>query len=61
MQYNRCNHCDLYDKKDIIPFDKIEEFIRKNNGSSLNTSAHSFTNLNKSVSISHTSPFAPLP
>ena len=24
------NHIDLYDKKDIIPFDKIEEFIRKN-------------------------------
>ena len=23
-------HCDLYDQKDIIPFDKIEEFIRKN-------------------------------
>jgi len=23
-------HTDLYDKKDIIPFDKIEEFIRKN-------------------------------
>ena len=22
--------CDLYDQKDIIPFDKIEEFIRKN-------------------------------
>ena len=24
------SHCDLYDQKDIIPFDKIEEFIRKN-------------------------------
>ena len=24
------NHIDLYDKKDIIPFDEIEEFIRKN-------------------------------
>ena len=23
-------HCDLYDQKDIIPFDKIEAFIRKN-------------------------------
>ena len=23
-------HCDLYDQKNIIPFDKIEEFIRKN-------------------------------
>ena len=23
------SHCDLYDQKDIIPFDKIEEFIRK--------------------------------
>ena len=23
-------HCDLYDQKDIIPFDEIEEFIRKN-------------------------------
>ena len=24
------SHCDLYDQKDIIPFDRIEEFIRKN-------------------------------
>ena len=24
------SHCDLYDQKDIIPFDKMEEFIRKN-------------------------------
>jgi hypothetical protein len=24
------SHCDLYDQKNIIPFDKIEEFIRKN-------------------------------
>ncbi len=24
------SHTDLYDKKEIIPFDKIEEFIRKN-------------------------------
>lgn len=23
------SHCDLYDQKDIIPFDKIEEFLRK--------------------------------
>ena len=23
------NHIDLYDRKDIIPFDKIEEFIKK--------------------------------
>jgi len=23
-------HCDLYDQKDIIPFDKIEDFLRKN-------------------------------
>ena len=23
-------HTDLYDRKDIIPFDKIEDFIRKN-------------------------------
>ena len=23
-------HCDLYDQKDIIPFDKIESFIRNN-------------------------------
>ena len=23
------SHCDLYDRKDIIPFDKIEEFLRK--------------------------------
>lgn len=23
-------HCDLYDQKDIIPFDEIEEFINKN-------------------------------
>ena len=24
------SHCDLYDQKDIIPFDKIEKFIRNN-------------------------------
>ena len=24
------SHCDLYDQKDIIPFDKIENFIREN-------------------------------
>ena len=24
------SHCDLYDQKDIIPFDKIESFIREN-------------------------------
>ena len=24
------SHCDLYDQKDIIPFDKIEKFIRDN-------------------------------
>jgi fermentation-respiration switch protein FrsA (DUF1100 family) len=23
-------HTDLYDRKDIIPFDKIEEFFKKN-------------------------------
>ena len=23
-------HTDLYDKKDVIPFDKIEEFINTN-------------------------------
>ena len=23
-------HTDLYDRKDIIPFDKIEDFFRKN-------------------------------
>lgn len=24
------SHCDLYDQKDIIPFDKIETFIKEN-------------------------------
>ena len=24
------SHCDLYDQKDIIPFDKIESFLKKN-------------------------------
>ena len=24
------SHCDLYDQKDIIPFDKIEEFLKNN-------------------------------
>ena len=23
-------HCDLYDQKDIIPFDKIEKFLKEN-------------------------------
>ena len=23
------SHCDLYDQKNIIPFDKIEEFFKK--------------------------------
>ena len=30
LSIDGASHCDLYDKKDIIPFDKIEEFIRKN-------------------------------
>jgi fermentation-respiration switch protein FrsA (DUF1100 family) len=24
------SHCDLYDQKDIIPFDKIEKFLKDN-------------------------------
>ena len=24
------SHCDLYDQKDIIPFDKIEKFLKEN-------------------------------
>ena len=30
LSIDGASHCDLYDQKDIIPFDKIEKFIRKN-------------------------------